>query len=370
MRRALRLARKGEGFTCPNPMVGAVLVRRGRVIGEGYHAAAGLPHAEINALADARAHGRDPAGATLYVPLEPCCHVGRTPPCSDAILEAGVSRVIIGVTDANPCVAGGGVLALRAGGISVITGVLEKTCRRQNEPFFHHVLTGRPLVVIKAACSLDGKIATRTGHSQWISGPKALRYAHRLRARYDAICVGVGTVLADDPQLTYRGSRKVGQPLRVILDSTARTPPQAKVVCGTLPGRTLIAVTAKASKRKIALLTSRPGVEAKVFPSRQGRIHLPAVVDHIGQMGCNSLLIEGGGTVLAAVIDAQLADQLRLVIAPMIIGGKDATPVVGGRGFATLSDALRLENLSVGKLGGDLLIRARILRRDIRCDPL
>ena len=368
MRRALALAQKGEGSTSPNPLVGAVLVKRGKVIGEGYHVAAGLPHAEINALADAKKRGMDPTGATMVVTLEPCCHTGRTPPCTEAIIAANIRRVVIGVVDENPCVAGCGVLTLRSAGIDVTTGVLEKRCRSINAPFFHKMLTGKPLVVIKAACSLDGKIATRTGHSQWISGPAARRYAHRLRARYDAICVGLGTVLADDPQLTYRGSRKAAHPLRVILDSRARIPLDKNVVSGNLPGKTRIAVTDKAPKTRVRALAALPGVEVATISSRAGRIDPASLVEHLGGLGLNSLLVEGGGTVLASFIDAGVVDLVRLVLAPMFIGGTEAKPVIGGKGVPTLDLAPRLERITTGRLGEDLLIRGWFKKNRLACE--
>jgi diaminohydroxyphosphoribosylaminopyrimidine deaminase/5-amino-6-(5-phosphoribosylamino)uracil reductase len=254
---------------------------------------------------------------------------------------------------------------MREKGIEVITQVLQKQCRKINEPFFHAITTGRPLVVVKVACSLDGKIATRTGHSQWISGPKALKYAHRLRARYDAICVGLGTVLADDPQLTYRGARKVGHPLRVVLDSRCNTPLGSKIVSGKLPGETLIATTKKSGKRKREALEKIPGVSVVVLPTHKGRVDLSALVQYLGKIGMNSLLIEGGGNVLASALEQDVVDQMRMVIAPMIIGGKDAVPVIGGRGFATIDEAMRLEKITVGRLGQDLLVRGLVKKQPI-----
>lgn len=369
MRKALALAKKGEGFTAPNPMVGAILLKRGKVIGKGYHHAAGQPHAEPNAIANAIDHGLDPAGSTMVVTLEPCSHFGRTPPCVNRIIDAKISKVVIGMVDPNPCVDGSGITRLRAEGIKIVTGVYEKECRRLNESFTHRITTGKPLVVVKVACSLDGKIATHTGHSQWISGPEALRYAHRLRARYDAICVGLGTVLADDPQLTYRGSRKAGHPVRVVFDSKCRIPLSAKVVSGELPGRTIIMATRKAPKSKITALEKRNGVQVEILRTKKGHVDLESAIDRLTLLGANGILIEGGGTVLASAIEAGIVDQVRVVIAPMIIGGTGAVSVIGGKGFATIDEALRLMDVKVGRLGKDLLVKGRVKKRDtISCE--
>lgn len=363
MRRALMLAKKGEGFTAPNPMVGVILLKRGKVIGQGYHHAAGQPHAEPNAIEDARNRGYDPEGSTMIVTLEPCSHFGRTPPCVNRVIDAKIGKVVIGMIDPNPRVLGSGITRLQAEGIKVVTGVLEKECRRLNEPFIHKVTTGKPLVVVKIACSLDGKIATHTGHSQWISGPSALSYSHRLRARYDAICVGLGTVLADDPQLTYRGSRNVGQPIRVVFDSKCRIPLLSKVVSGELPGRTVIMATRKAPKSKIAALEKNPGVQVEILRTKKGRVDLAAAMDRLDLLGANGILIEGGGTVLASALEADIVDLVRVIIAPIIIGGTGAVSAIGGKGFATIDEALRLQDLKVGRLGEDLLIKGRVRKR-------
>jgi len=360
MSRALDLAKKGEGFTSPNPTVGTVIIKNNRVLGQGYHKAAGLPHAEIEALAEAKKRGENVKGATMVVTLEPCCHFGKTPPCANTIIKAGIKKVVIGAVDPNCLVCGGGIIDLRKKGIEIITGVLEKRCAKLNEPFFHMMKTGKPLVVIKVACSLDGKIATHTGQSQWISGPQALKYAHRLRARYDGICVGLGTVLADDPSLTYRGPRKAAQPLRIILDSLCRTPLSSKVVSGNLPGKTLIATTSKAPQRKMEALAKRPGVRVVVLPGVKGNIKLKGLVNHLSSLGLNSLLIEGGGTVLASALEEKIVDKARIIMAPIIIGGKSAPSVIGGKGFATLDKAARFKEIKVGRLGNDMLIKGYV----------
>jgi diaminohydroxyphosphoribosylaminopyrimidine deaminase / 5-amino-6-(5-phosphoribosylamino)uracil reductase len=368
MRRALTLARRAMGFTSPNPMVGAVIVKRGKTLGEGYHHCCGMAHAEVEAIADAKKRGFNPSGATIYVTLEPCNHYGRTPPCTEAIIAAGIKTVVIGIADPNPCVDGTGILTLRVAGVRVLTGVLEKQCLDLNEPFFHKINTGKPLVILKAACSLDGKIATRTGHSQWISGAKALRYAHKLRAKYDAICVGLGTVLADDPQLTYRGSGKAAHPLRVILDSECRIPVESKVVSGGLPGKTLVATTSKAPKRKIRQL-EKLGVEIAILPRKSGKIDMNALVDELGDRGINSLVIEGGSEVFWSSFEAGIVDQVRFVMAGMVIGGTDAKTVVGGLGVATIDDAPRIDKVRVTRLGSDLLISGWIHREELECLP-
>lgn len=362
MRRALALAKRAEGFTSPNPMVGAVIVKNGRIIGEGYHHAAGQPHGERMAIADAKKRGNKLKGATIVLNLEPCCHVGRTPPCVDALIEEGIKTVVMGVPDPNPCVCGQGVCTLQDHGLKVVTGVLEKQCRELNEPFFHTITTGRPLVIIKSACSLDGKIATRTGHSQWISGKQALDYSHTLRARYDAICVGRKTVMADDPSLTYRGLRKVGQPLRVILDSSCAIPLKSKVISGNLPGKTLIATTKNAPKSRIVAM-EKHGVEVKIFPSKNKKVDLRALVAYIGKRGLNSLLIEGGGEVLSTALFAGIVDRAEIVLAPMIIGGTDAVGLIGGAGVARLEQAPRLDNIQIRRLGEDILVRGTLVRK-------
>ena len=326
MRRALRLAGRGRGRTSPNPMVGAVVVRRGRAIGEGYHRQVGGPHAEVWALREAGAAAR---GATLYVTLEPCSHHGRTPPCTDAIMQAGLARVVAGCVDPNPQVNGRGVRCLRGAGIEVEVGVMEAEARRLNEAYCKHIATGMPFVALKAAMSLDGKIATAAGESKWITGERARAAAHRLRARHDAVMVGVGTVLADDPELTVRKSRG-RTPLRVVVDSRARTPPRARLL--TADERApVIAVTRQAPRARVRRL-ERAGAEVWVVGSQRGKVELKGLMRRLGTEGVQSVLVEGGGTLGAGALAAGLVDRVYFFISPRIIGGARALTPVEARG--------------------------------------
>ncbi|HUX02299.1 MAG TPA: bifunctional diaminohydroxyphosphoribosylaminopyrimidine deaminase/5-amino-6-(5-phosphoribosylamino)uracil reductase RibD, partial [Phycisphaerae bacterium] len=290
MRRALRLARRGQGRTSPNPMVGAVIVKSGQLIGEGHHKQVGGPHAEIRALRDA---GEKARGATMYVSLEPCSHHGRTPPCTDALIQAGLARVIAAVEDPNPQVSGNGIRKLQEAGIEVQVGLLADAARRLNAPYFKHTTTGLPLVSLKAAMSLDGKIATSTGESRWITGDKARALGHRLRAIHDAVLAGVGTVLADDPQLTVRNARG-RTPLRVIVDSRARTPADAALLTAdAIPP--IIAVTHEAPRKRLEALR-KAGAEIWEMPSLGGFVDLRALMKRLGERQVQSVLVESGGT--------------------------------------------------------------------------
>ncbi|UCG13955.1 MAG: bifunctional diaminohydroxyphosphoribosylaminopyrimidine deaminase/5-amino-6-(5-phosphoribosylamino)uracil reductase RibD [Deltaproteobacteria bacterium] len=353
MRIALRLAARGVGHTSPNPMVGAVVVKDGELLGKGYHQEAGGPHAEIHALQRASTRAR---GACLYVTLEPCNHHGRTPPCTEAIIRSGVTRVVIGCSDPNPRVAGGGAGFLRSGGIRVEVGVLEEKCRRLNEPFIKHVTTGLPLVVAKVAASLDGKIASYRGDSQWISNERSRRFVHRLRHELDAIAVGVGTVIADNPRLTSRLPRqKVRNPLRIILDTNLRTPPESQVVGDTGEAPTLIATgPAPSRSRKDAL--EQLGVEILVLPLERGRVALSALLRELGNRGITSLLVEGGAEVHGAFFYENLVDKVYIFFAPKIIGGSDAVPMVGGTGVPTVAEASNLKQVRLRRLDDDIMV--------------
>ncbi|MBO0858894.1 MAG: bifunctional diaminohydroxyphosphoribosylaminopyrimidine deaminase/5-amino-6-(5-phosphoribosylamino)uracil reductase RibD [Chloracidobacterium sp.] len=356
MLRAFALARLAEGRTSPNPMVGAVIVRDGRVVGEGYHHRAGAPHAEIEALRDAGDLAR---GAAMYVTLEPCAHYGRTPPCADAIIEAGVAEVYYAVGDPNPRVNGKAHSQLKAAGIAVTRGLCEDEARELNRPFFKHVLTGRPFVTAKFALSLDGKIATRAGDSRWISNTASRRRAHELRNITDAIIVGAGTVLADDPRLTTRlssGSLRIGNgaepadirhPLRIVADSRGRAPLTAGVFDPALPGKTVLATTDAAPGAHCAELMAR-GVEVWTLPADMlGRVSLQALLDEIGRRGMLTLLVEGGSELLGSFFDEKLVDRVWAFIAPLIIGGRNAPGPVSGRGVEALAEAIRLHRLQV-----------------------
>ncbi len=359
MARALELARAHLGETSPNPTVGAVLVKEGRIIAEGYHKAAGQPHAEIVALQQA---GADARGATLYVTLEPCNHYGRTPPCSLAIIEAGVQRVFYATPDPNPA-AQGGAQRLAAAGIQVHRGPGEAEAREINRFFFHHAHTGQPYVIAKFAASLDGKIATRTGDSRWITGPEARQRGHDLRAQVDAILVGAGTVMADDPRLTARrpdGTLATRQPLRVALDSSGRIPLAAQIFSPDLPGRTLVAATAAMPAAHGRALMER-GVEVTTLPADAlGRVSISALLAYLGERQILSLMVEGGGEVLGGFFLAGAVQEVWAFLAPMIIGGDAAPGPVRGPGAAWLSDAARLQNVRVEALGKDWLFRARV----------
>lgn len=352
MQMALELAARARGRTSPNPLVGAVLVKDRQVVGQGYHARAGTPHAEVLALAKAGAAAR---GATLYVTLEPCCHQGRTGPCTEAVLAAGVTKVVIAMLDPNPLVAGGGVQRLKEAGVAVVTGVLQEEALALNEVFVKYITTGLPFVVAKAAMSLDGKIATATGESQWITGPEARAHGHRLRDWYDAILVGIGTVKADNPALNTRLADGSGRdPLRIILDSKADTPPEAKVLTQSSSAPTLIATTATAAQEKRAAL-QQAGAEVLVVNEGE-RVDLSALLKILGRREVTSLLIEGGATVHGTAFAEKIVDKVVWFIAPKIIGGQEAPGPVGGRGTARLSATALLERERISRLGADFCI--------------
>jgi diaminohydroxyphosphoribosylaminopyrimidine deaminase/5-amino-6-(5-phosphoribosylamino)uracil reductase len=364
MRRALSLARRATGQTSPNPLVGAVLVRRGRVIGEGWHREAGQPHAEIEALQDAEQRSHSPAGATLYVTLEPCSTHGRTPPCTDAILSAGVRRVVVAATDPNPQHAGRGFALLRARGVEVVQGVLTDAATAMNAAFNHWIVHRTPLVTLKAAMTLDGKIASAAGESKWITGPSARRFGHRLRLSADGILVGVETILADDPQLLPRHVPGAGRKLssghfrRLVLDSRARTPVDAQVVADPWAGLTTIVVGKSAPVRRVQALERR--VRVLRAPVREGRIEIGHLLFQWGGEGITSLLVEGGGEVHASFLMQHLAQRIVWFYAPKVLGGKDARRSVGGAGFDSLARAPRLRQLRWRQMGADLVLAAAL----------
>lgn len=357
MRRALELARQAEGRTSPNPMVGAVIVNNGCIVGEGYHQRAGAPHAEIEAL---RAAGEAARGATMYVSLEPCAHYGRTPPCTDALIAAGIAEVYYAIGDPNPRVNGKGHAQLTAAGIRVHHGLCADEAYQLNRAYFKHITTGQPFVTAKFAMSLDGKIATITGQSRWISNPASRQRVHTLRNVTDAVLVGAGTVMADNPSLTTRltsdqlGSpHDIRHPVRIIADSRGRAPLSAKVFDPVLPGQTVLATTAQAPADHRCALAAR-GVEVWVVPpDEQGRVSLPALLTEIGRRGFTNLLVEGGSELLGALFAARLVDRVWVFIAPVIIGGRDAPGPVGGLGFATLAQAVRLGQFQLEQIATD-----------------
>lgn len=358
MREALRIARNAEGRTSPNPMVGAVIVKDGRIIAEGWHRQAGTPHAEVHALNMA---GTLAEGATLYVTLEPCSHFGRTPPCANKIVDAKIARVVVAMTDPNPLVAGRGIEILKAAGIAVDVGVLESDARRLNEVFVKYITQKIPFVTAKFACSLDGKIATATGESQWISCAESRALTHRLRDISDAIMVGVGTVLVDNPSLTARveGGKN---PIRVVVDSFARTPPASKIITDGL-APTIIATTSNAPVEKITALKN---AGAQIITAGNGaHVDLKNLMTELAAREITSVLVEGGGTLNFSMIRAGLVDKILAFIAPKIIGGKNALTPVEGAGFESLADAVHLENLTAEKIGADILLSGSCKVREV-----
>jgi len=356
MQRALQLAARGQGRVEPNPMVGCVIVSRGRVVGEGYHRRFGGPHAEIEALRRCRTK---PRGATVYVTLEPCCHSGKTAPCTAALIEAGVGRVVAAMRDPNPPVAGRGLRKLRAAGVQVAVGLLAEQAAELNAPYLKLVRKKRPWVILKWAQSLDGKIATRMGDSKWISDERCRAHAHRVRARVDAILVGRRTVLTDDPQLTARAAPVRRVATRVVLDTRLRTPTTAKLVRNARTTPTWIICGARAPRSRAKALEAA-GCEVHVVRRDGGGLSLPAVLDLLGSHGMTNVLVEGGGEVLGGFIDQRLADELHVYVAPRLIGGSDAVSAVGGTGPDTLREALRLpKSTSLKHLGEGWFARAR-----------
>lgn len=364
MQRACELARRGEGWVNPNPQVGCVLVREGQVIGEGWHGRFGGLHAEREALADCERRGESARGATAYVTLEPCSHEGKQPPCADALIDAAVARVVVGSADPNPLVAGAGIVRLRAAGIRVDEGVLRSDCDGLNAPFFHFIRTGMPYVIAKFAETLDGKVATRTGASRWITGPEARVRVHADRARYAAIMVGVGTVVADDPALTARPVEAASglgthQPLRVVVDTHLRTPLEAQVVRTAREVPTCI-VTVEAEGAAADALRER-GCQLLTVPEAQGRVDIPQALRALGERGIDSVIVEGGPQLLGAVFDAGCVHRVQAYIAPKIFGGADAPGPVGGTGIAVPSEARALADVRITPLGEDLLVEGGLL---------
>lgn len=352
MRRALSLARRGIGRTSPNPAVGCVIVRGGAVIGEGWHRKAGTPHAEVHALRQA---GEGARGADVYVTLEPCSHHGKTPPCADALVAAGVARVFVGMVDPNPRVCGQGIGRLEAAGIEVVSGILEADCRRINEPFIKHVSTGMPFVTLKSAMTMEGKTATGSGDSRWITNEKSRRYVHKLRAGADAVMVGIGTVLADDPQLTARipGGR---DPLRVVVDSNLRTPATARMLTQQSDAATLIATVSRDEKRMAGLRSA--GAEILHCANRGGRVDLRDLLKRLGARGVQAVLIEGGSELAGEALRAGVIDKFLFFYAPKLLGGKEGYGLFGGPSVGRMTEAFRLRTDTVRRFGGDIMVEA------------
>ncbi len=350
MRRALRLAEKGRGRTSPNPMVGAILVKKDEVVGEGYHAKAGEAHAEIIALQRAK---EDAKGATLYINLEPCTHYGKTPPCAPQVIKAGVKRVVIGMEDPNPLVRGKGIKTLKKAGLDVEVGILERECRRLNEAFCKYILEKEPFVILKVAATLDGKIATRGGESKWISGEDSRRFVHKLRDQVDGVLVGIGTILRDDPMLTtgIKGGR---DPYRIVLDSRLKIPEEARVI-GDFPARVVIVATELAPGEKIDRLAKK-GVRIMTLPSKEGKVDVKLCLSKLGEIGITSLLVEGGGQINGSFLDEGLIDKLLLFLSPKLIGDHKAPGIFGGGGVSSLQEAIPLKEMKVKRIGEDMLL--------------
>ncbi|NMB34946.1 MAG: bifunctional diaminohydroxyphosphoribosylaminopyrimidine deaminase/5-amino-6-(5-phosphoribosylamino)uracil reductase RibD [Firmicutes bacterium] len=358
---ALDLARRSCGKTNPNPMVGAVIVKGGEVVGTGFHKKAGDQHAEIVALSEAGDKARH---ATLYTNLEPCSHQGRTPPCTEAILHAGIRRVVLSMVDPNPLVSGQGIRKLKEAGIKVKVGVLEEKARRLNEIFIKYITTKMPFVMVKAAMSLDGKIATTTGESRWISGEKSRKFAHHLRAASDGIMVGINTILRDDPLLTVRlGDEGVANPARIIVDSRGRMPLNSKVVKTARETKTILATTELAAPEKIDTY-QEAGVEVLVLPSRGEQVDLQELLLALGEKEISALLVEGGGTLNYSFLNEGLIDKVYFFIAPFLLGGEKAPTPVGGAGIYKLKESWKVQDLELKQLDDDLLIIGYPVRRE------
>ena len=361
MRRAMELAERGVGFTNPNPMVGAVIVKGGKVIGEGWHERCGEWHAERNAFKNCTVSAE---GATMYVTLEPCCHYGKTPPCTEAIIEHGIARVVIGMEDPNPLVAGKGIAFLREAGIEVVCGIEEEALREQNRVFLKYISTRLPWVALKAAMTLDGKIATRTGDSKWITGAEARAYVHELRHRFMAILVGIGTAVADDPLLNCRiEGRGVRQPIRVVVDSNARLSLESQLVQTAEEYRTIVAYTRFAPEERVKAL-QEAGVEMLLCEEKEGLVDVRNLLELLGQFGIDSILLEGGGSLNYTFLAEGLADELYAFIAPKIVGGMNAKTPVEGLGVEKMADAITLELKNVLNIGDDVLLKLKVKKVD------
>lgn len=355
MERALHLAEKGRGRVSPNPMVGAVLVKEGRIIGKGYHACYGGPHAERAALENCQ---ESPAGATLYVTLEPCCHYGKQPPCTDAILEKGIRRVVIGSGDPNPLVAGKGIEKLKAHGVEVTEGVLQEPCEKLNEIFFHFIKTKTPYVIMKYAMTMDGKLACVSGASQWITGEAARKKVHQDRDRYTAIMAGAGTVLSDDPLLTCRlpGGRN---PVRIICDTHLRTPVHARVVATASQARTVLACCCTDPARRKPYLEA--GCELLAVSEKDGHLDLLDLMGRLGAQGIDSILLEGGAELQWSAIQAGIVKKVQAYIGAKLFGGAKAPSPVGGAGVPDPGEAFRLAPPAITVLGEDVLLESEVM---------
>lgn len=355
IQRALALAKRGRGKTSPNPLVGAVLVSGDRIVGEGYHARAGGPHAEVRAVTAA---GEQARGATLYLNLEPCAHFGRTPPCADLLIERGIRRVVCSMVDPNPLVNGKGFERLRSAGILIEIGMLQQEARDLNESYAKYIVQRIPFLILKLAQSLDGQIAAQTGESRWISSERSRRRVHRLRSEVDAVMVGVDTVIQDDPQLDVR-MVKGRDPIKIVVDSTLRIPLEARVFHGA---RLIVAATHRSSLERRTQVAHQ-GAEIWLLPDRDGRVDLPALMVEAGKRDITSLLIEGGSRLATSALQQGIVDRLMVFIAPMLLG--TGIPIIGDLGVDRMADAVRLSDIWIQRIGDDLLYRARVHHKKV-----
>lgn len=361
MKRAIELSKKGTGYTSPNPLVGAVIVKDGKIIGEGFHEFYGGPHAEVNAFIDSK---EDVEGATMYVTLEPCSHHGKTPPCANTIVEKGISRVIIAMKDPNPLVAGKGIEILYNNGIKVEVGILEDEARKLNEIFIKYITTRRPFCILKTAMTLDGKIASVNGDSKWITNEGSRHYVHQLRHQVAAIMVGIGTVLADDPSLNTRLDGKKGSdPIRVIVDTTGRIPLNAKVLNMNSVARTIVATTNEMDSSKAKAIKEKGG-EVIVTSLRNGRVDLEDLMIKLGERKIDSVLLEGGSSINYSALEQGIVDKVIAFIAPKLLGGDCAKTPVGGKGRSKIEDAFILKDITLSNFQEDIMIEGYLRREE------
>lgn len=355
MRRAIELAKKGGGYVHPNPLVGCVVVKDGEIIAEGYHEKYGEFHAERNALLRCQSETK---GASLYVTLEPCCHYGKTPPCTEIIIEKGIKKVFVGILDPNPLVAGKGVKILQDAGIEVEVGLCDDEIRELNKVFLKYITTKRPYVIMKTAMTLDGKIAAFTGDSRWVTNEESRKMVHQLRSEMAGVIVGIGTVLADDPMLNVRLEGNPHQPIRIVVDSNLRIPRNSKLIRTAKEYRTIVACC------HFELKLEMTGIELLECQSINNHVDINDLMTKLGSMGIDSLLLEGGGTLNAAFLEAGCVDEVWAFIAPKIIGGEGAKTPVSGKGIAKMNDAIQLQNIDIKNINGDILIKGKICSRE------
>ena len=354
MELAIELAKKGEGKVNPNPMVGAVIVKNGIVIGEGYHEKYGEEHAEVNAFKNLKEVSE---GATIYVTLEPCSHYGKTPPCVDKIIESKIKRVVIGMVDPNPLVAGKGINKLKMAGIEVKVGVLEDKCKRLNEIFIKYILTKKPYVVLKTAMSLDGKIATKNGESKWITSKKSRLQVHNLRNKFSAIMVGVNTVIKDNPELTCR-IQNGNDPIRIIVDSKLRIPIDSKILQNE-DNKTIVATTKRANINSMEELLKK-NIKMLIIEEKNGQVDLSKLIKKLGELNIDSILLEGGSILNYSALEERIVDKAMIYISPKIIGGESSKTPVGGKGIDRLNDAFKLKDIDINIVDEDILVEGYI----------